>query len=382
MGRKTKIITLGRPTRLRQNCKDLTQAEISVLKAGTQIEVYADKEFGAYYIDSMGWISPYWFRTKKGDQFIWEGGEKISSQLCVDMQLSTNESNWFEQLLAGGGKGISIAIFDKQFQLSHPNVKHLDRNGFKFNFSLNNPTGNDNLYDAADQHGLKCLSFLAGNPVDISNKSRGIIPEADIYLYKIADSNNNSKPVYFKNALNHAISKNVDLIVFSFGYPKSNEYYEQAKNILEPILEKANKSKIPVFCSANETIDELIRGDQYPVSSSLTISVGSLTEEEYLIQKDNISTNINYLTPKVKTLLPSEIFSENPSSNPFVEVTIESSYSNMIIAGLYALMKKFSPKKPQRILNNKIAFSKSLAFNDLLTPSSFFLISNFITNDT
>ncbi|MCW5924235.1 MAG: S8/S53 family peptidase [Saprospiraceae bacterium] len=125
------------------------------------------------------------------------------------------------------GRGVKIAYLDSGAELQHLALRHLDKPGHKFNVARANyapnapiPVGNDDISDLKNEgilHGTACLSVLAALPEtdDHDNPTaglKGIAPQAEIYIIKIAGTDNTVTDKNLVDGIHLALKLGVDII--------------------------------------------------------------------------------------------------------------------------------------------------------------------------
>lgn len=131
--------------------------------------------------------------------------------------------NWNTALLgpeaawrATRGAGVRIALLDSGADLTREELQHLDRPERRFDaarpdFVLDSALTGRADVRGVDTHGTRLLTVLAAESE--GDGPRGLAPEAEVFIVKIASRNGVVSQRYFLNGLQIALRLDVDLIV-------------------------------------------------------------------------------------------------------------------------------------------------------------------------
>ena len=163
------------------------------------------------------------------------------------------------------GKNVKIAIIDSGCDVEHINIKN-NIVGVR-NFTDEDSRNADVVTDRVG-HGTHVAGIIAANG---NNNIKGVAPDAELYILKAIDQTGSGKLSWVVNAINYAVSLNVDIISMSLGMPVSDEKLEKAIN-------NAIKNKISVVCAAGNEGDGNYHDFDYSYPAAYTdvISVGAV----------------------------------------------------------------------------------------------------------
>jgi len=116
------------------------------------------------------------------------------------------------------GRGINIAILDTGIDYTHPDLSGNYVDGYDF---VNND--DDPMDDHG--HGTHCAGIIAGSGVNSNYEYIGVAPDANLYAFKVLDSNGSGNLDNYIAGLERAVDPNgdgdpsdhVDIISISFG---------------------------------------------------------------------------------------------------------------------------------------------------------------------
>jgi subtilisin family serine protease len=180
------------------------------------------------------------------------------------------------QLFLSEGKNVKIAILDTGFFLDHPDLSHLKSHSVIKDFG-----GNQSTVDMQG-HGTQVLGVMAAKNAQ-SNIMKGMVPEAEFFLYKVIRENFGFIDSFATKAIHECIEQNVDIINMSFNVPSSeNSLFHQA--VLQAIA-----NNIKIVAAAGEDANLVQQSFVFPAQFKDVISVGVLSKD--FVQDLNLPFN-------------------------------------------------------------------------------------------
>jgi subtilisin family serine protease len=230
-----------------------------------------------------------WFKDRNGF-FYWGGGINELRTSAIDhiekTDYRTLMTNIPSQWLATGGRGIKVAILDTGFFMDHQDLIHMKNTAIVKDFG-----GNNNTEDRKG-HGTHILGLL-GAKTSVSDGIMGLIPEAKFFLYKVVRDGVGFLDVFVEQAIDDAVTEEVDLINMSFNVP-SNE-----GSSLHKAIKKAFDKNIFIVASSGEN-DNLIQNSLvFPAQFERVISVGETDSEFAQSSPMNFNSQLDFIMPFV-----------------------------------------------------------------------------------
>ena len=204
-------------------------------------------------------------KYQKAGRRKFQGREDDQEKLRRELFLKGDYKNLYDELELWNfhekefkGKGIKIAIFDSG--ISDEVVSQLNIAG-KMDF-----TGEiqDN---EATSHGTFIASVIGSQ----NSNCPGIVPEAELYIFKVFNKNHDSYTEWFLNAFNYAIEKGIDIINLSNG---SSDF--QDNPFIDKINEVTGKGITVVSSIGNDGPEQGTLNN--PADMINVIGVGSLNQ--------------------------------------------------------------------------------------------------------
>lgn len=137
------------------------------------------------------------------------------------------------------GKGVRVGIFDTGLNLKHPH--------FRRNIRLRMDWTDEGTEDDLLGHGTFVAGIIGADPERLESKCRGLAPEAELYIYRVFNSKQESYTSWFLDAFNHAMEMDLDVINFSIGGP---DYLDIP--FVEKIQEVSSKGIVVVSAIGND----------------------------------------------------------------------------------------------------------------------------------
>ncbi len=228
------------------------------------------------------------------------------------------------------GENITIAIIDTGCDINHPDLK--DRIIGVRNFTSDSRRDVNNVIDYVG-HGTHVAGTIAAS--DNGKGIVGVAPKAKLLILK-ALSRSGGQYSWVINAINYAVSKNVDIISMSLGGPIDNPQLHKA-------IKGAVDNEILVVCAAGNSGDNNASTIElsYPAAYNEVISVGSFNANR---QASGFSSSNN----EVDLVAPGQGYGNNGviSTAPggkYVEMQ-GTSMATPHVAGALALIKNWANK--------------------------------------
>ncbi|QFT90355.1 Major intracellular serine protease precursor [Bacillus sp. THAF10] len=232
------------------------------------------------------------------------------------------------------GKDMVIAVIDTGCDTKHPDLHGRILEGK--NFTDDDNGAEDNITDY-NGHGTHVAGTIAA--INPASGVVGVAPEAKLIILKaLGGKNGSGEYEWIVNAINYAVSKNVDIISMSLGGPLDVSELHDA-------IKAAVNQNILVVCAAGNEGDGNHHTDEfsYPAAYTEVISVGSIS----LQRKSSYFTNSNN---EIDLVAPGErIISTIPDGR--YAVYSGTSMSAPHVAGALALIKSVTEKEFSRVLS-------------------------------
>ncbi len=252
------------------------------------------------------------------------------------------------------GKGVRIAFLDSGANLSAPALKHLDQPGHKFNvaqpgFNVQQAIssgGNDDVTDQlsfGEYHGTACLSALAGKPENDTTGIKGVAPQAEVFIFRIMDAGAMYRKGYILDAIEIALSKNVDIIVCSVLPSFNGTYTDGRRDVLYSKIKQSNVALVTTV--TNTTLLSDLTTMRFPSNHPVSI-VGGVAQMPILSPKPDASVllkDISFITSPVKVTSL-----KNQASDAYPSGPCSSSLATAALAGVIALGMSQLQQRPER----------------------------------
>lgn len=292
------------------------------------------------------------------------------------------------------GKDISIAILDTGIDYTHPDLSNNYIDGYDF---VNND--NDPMDDHG--HGTHCAGIIAGTGLNSDYKYIGVAPDANLYAYKVLDSQGSGDLNNYIAGLEAAAdpdgdgdpSDHVDVISISFGTEKPGS----PKDIFSLKADEIVDMGIVVVAAAGNNGPDN-NSIASPGCSIKTITVGSIDKNSVISKSSSrgpvVLNNSTFIKPDI--VAPGVGIKSTSIEGGYI-VMSGSSMACPHVAGVVALILQVFPHlKPEEIKQNIRGFSVDLGeigedniygsgridvLNTLNPPIAFLNISNRIIHD-
>lgn len=303
--------------------------------------LYANQEFVLTFEKVTGdWgnieqTNNTWYKDQNGD-FLWSGGFAIVpsdeiviqridyveySQLQDDnlqwwhKSLRLNEiwSNYFSSELHSYQK-VKVAVLDTGIRKTHQFLK----NNIVHYEDVTQSSMNDNI-----GHGTHLSGLITGQPTNIG--CIGINPFVDLYVYKIIHDNRGQDVDYLIEAIEKAITQQVEVICICIGF------YHADVRVAE-VLERAKERGIIVISAAGNNEPGIELEDVlYPAKYDSCIAVGA-------IDSQFLSQGISVLSPHIDIVAPGiDVLSAYHQFDTDCKSLNGTSMAAAIITGIVAL---------------------------------------------
>lgn len=245
------------------------------------------------------------------------------------------------------GKDVKIAIIDSGCDVNHINLKN-NIVGVR-NFTDEDSKNIDVVTDRVG-HGTHVAGIIVANG---NNSIKGVAPDAQLYILKAIDKTGSGKLSWVVNAINYAVSLNVDIISMSLGMQVSDEKLEKAIN-------NAVKNKISVVCAAGNEGDGNYEDFDYsyPAAYTEVISVGAVDKKSVPAYFSNSNLVVDCVAPGV------DIISTYPN-NTYASLS-GTSMATPHVTGTLALLKNWSDDVFQRHLTTEELYAQLIKFTKTL----------------
>lgn len=264
--------------------------------------------------------------------------------------------NWNEALLrvpsewrATEGRGVKIAYLDSGANLDNNALRHLDQPGHKFNVAHSNynpnapaPAGNDDISDFKEEgimHGTACISVLAAQP-ESNDGVKGVAPQAEIYIIKIAGSDNAVTDKSLVDGIHLALKLGVDIIASSALTTRTPAVSEGR---LREVFDLLTSSRTLFFATLRNTDKiERLKRLVFPSTEPESIVAGAVSLPLLATRPTavQIAELTGLLLPAAKVVCYTGI-----DDNPYSERECSCSFATACLAGVAALAISFLKDK-------------------------------------
>lgn len=191
------------------------------------------------------------------------------------------------------GKGVVIAVIDTGCDTKHPALDGRIIGGKNF---TDDDNSDPNIYEDYQGHGTHVAGTIAANNDKVG--ITGVAPGAKLLILKALNKNGSGSTKWIIDAINYAVSKNVDIISMSLGGPKDT------KELHDAIINAISKN-ILVVCAAgnrgdngNSATDEF----DYPGSYDEVVAVGAIDKNKSVARFSNSNKFVDLVAPGVGIL--------------------------------------------------------------------------------
>jgi len=232
------------------------------------------------------------------------------------------------------GSIIKIALIDSGVNYD-PNINVVERKNF-----IENDENVSYLYEDISGHGT-CIAGIIGSKEIYKNDTVGINPNVEIYSARVLNKDLSAPTSRVIEAINWAISKNVNIISISFGTTEESE-------ALKIVIQDAYNAGILIIASSgNNGVVE------YPAAYSEVMSVGSV----------NPVGNISEFSPrsdKVEIVAPGEDITSSAAFGGKMSGCAGTSLAVPHVVGVASELWQIDPTKSADFIRNLIDYSANL----------------------
>ncbi|MGL5327781.1 MAG: S8 family peptidase [Peptostreptococcaceae bacterium] len=250
------------------------------------------------------------------------------------------------------GKGVVIAVIDTGCDKEHPALKENIIGGRNFTTDDNS---NINIYNDYQGHGTHVAGTIAGTmtPIGIT----GVAPNAKLLILKALDKNGSGQMKWVIDAINYAISKNVNIISMSLGGSQNS------KELHDAIKKAINKNILVVCAAGNRGDNGNIRTDEldYPGSYEEVIEVGAIDSNKNIAPFSNSNDYVDLVAPGVKIL--------STYKNKGYATLSGTSMATPHVSGILAILIEWNNKKYKRRLTEQEYYEELIKFTQSLGVS-------------
>ena len=225
-----------------------------------------------------------WFKDGNGD-YLWSGDFEASESLSLP---SASLPWWITEYginklwdLELKGEGVKIAVLDSGVQLDHPDLHISSEN--TADFSQSQQAG----VDDHEGHGTHLAGIINGKHNE--NEVFGMAPQSELFLAKVTSNEWGDDPKLLANAVDWAVSKNVDILSISKGFEKHND------RLFESIQAAVQKSIIVVCAAGNFETDR--NRILFPAGFDHVLAIGASTRTKAVQANSSVASRIDLLAP-------------------------------------------------------------------------------------
>jgi len=179
------------------------------------------------------------------------------------------------------GRGVTIAFLDSGFY-KHPDLTTPDNRILAYHSLVPEPKSSLEMSDGASWHGMMTSVVAAGNGSLSNGFYRGIAPEANVVLVKLAATGRISEQDIqdgLEWVLEHRKKYNIRIVNISAGGDEDESYLN---NSLSQTVERAVKEGLVVVCAAGNAGHMPGHPVLPPASAPASITVGGLDDQNSL----------------------------------------------------------------------------------------------------
>lgn len=308
-----------------------------------------------------------WYLNPNGQEI------KISiDDLHDELVTATPAMNWGRESIPGLQlkKEIVIAIIDGGVEIEHPELKnHIaynsaecfegtiippkdgedkDQNGYKGDCAGWDFVSNSNRPEDLDGHG----THVTGVINSVMNGVNGSYKFLPLKVFAPDEGRQNVKvstplPVRLQKAFEYALSRNVDIIHMSVGWPKSFMSFE-----LEQVIKKALDQGVIIVAAAGNSSQ---RATIFPCQMEGVICVGALRPDGTVARFSNWGAQVDIFAPgeKILSTIPFRLAPLHISRKGF-DFKNGTSQAAPFISAAMALLKGTSPESSRDSLYSKL----------------------------
>ncbi len=187
------------------------------------------------------------------------------------------------------GNSIKIAIIDSGIDNTHPDFS--DRIVYEESFvTIENGFSNNETTFDEHGHGTHVAGIAAGG----GSQFPGVAPKSELYNLKVADMTGHATEKAFIEAIDKAISLNVDIISVSLGFSISSPWKEE--DLLSQAVNEAVESGIIVIVAAgNEGSESPKATINSPASAKYVVTVGASNGSNSIASFSSRGPSFNFI---------------------------------------------------------------------------------------
>lgn len=231
------------------------------------------------------------------------------------------------------GKGIVIAVIDTGCSTKHTALQGQIIGGRNFTTEDNS---NPDIYEDYNGHGTHVCGTIAAKAT--AQGVVGVAPDSKLLVLKVLEKNGSGRLQSTIDAINYAVSKNVDIISMSLG-SKSNDI-----NLYNAINYAVSKNILVVCASGNEGDNNPNTYEYaYPGAYNEIISVGAIDDKKLAARFTNSNKEVDLVAPGVNIL-------STYLDNKYKSLS-GTSMATPHVSGALALIKQWSKEEFKRDLS-------------------------------
>jgi major intracellular serine protease len=233
------------------------------------------------------------------------------------------------------GEGVTVAIIDTGCDINHSALK--DSIVHTRNFTKDD-----------DSNKLLVNDYI-GHGTHVAGIVHSVAPYCNLMILKALNRYGEGEYKWIINAINYAISQNVDIISMSLGGYLDDENLHKA-------VKKAVNNNILVVCAAGNDGDNNPSTSEYsyPASYSEVISVGAVDEKAKVAYFSNNNNLIDVMAPGVGIL--------STFKNNSYAILDGTSMAAPHVSGALALIKNYSSNEFKRDLSESEIYAQLIKF--------------------
>lgn len=234
-------------------------------------------------------------------------------------------------------------LWDKGYTGKGKVVAVIDTGCYEHSMLQNNVIGGKN-FTCEDNMDENNYTDYNGHGTHVAGIISLVAPDAKLLILKALDRNGGGNYKNITNAINYAISQNVDVISMSLGGLESDESMHEA-------IKDAINRNILVVCAAGNDGDGRCDTEEnnYPGAYNEVIEVGAIDENYQITNFSNSNKNIDLVAP-------GEAIASTHLNNEYAELS-GTSQATPFVSGVLVLLKQYYEKQFERELTEMEIYS-------------------------